>query len=57
MQTVMVWGGGICTSGIILFGFVDQMVKITQDIYRHDLFEAMVVPWAHEHFGGREWPF
>ena len=46
----MVWGG-ICASGKIPLVFVDEGVKINQEVYRRDILEAVVLPWAQQHFG------
>jgi len=48
--SVMVWGG-ICASGKTPLVFIDQGVKINQEVYRRDILEAVVLPWAQQHFG------
>lgn len=55
-QSVMVWGG-ICASGKTPLVFVDQGVKINQEVYRRDILEAVVLPWAQQHFAEEEWTF
>lgn len=55
-QSVMVWGG-ICASGKTPLVFVDQGVKINQEVYRRDILEAVVLPWAQQHFGNAKWTF
>jgi len=53
---VMVWGG-ICATGKTPLVFVDQGVKINQEVYRRDILEAVVQPWAQQHFGNVNWTF
>ena len=52
----MVWGG-ICASAKTPLVFVDQGVKINQEVYRRDILETMVLPWAQQHFGDVNWTF
>lgn len=54
--SVMVWGG-ICASGKTPLVFVDQGVKINQEVYRRDILEAVVLPWAQHHFANADWIF
>ncbi|XP_054713697.1 uncharacterized protein LOC129223154 [Uloborus diversus] len=54
--SVMVWGG-ICASGKTPLVFVDQGVKINQEVYRRDILEAVVLPLAQQHFGNANWTF
>ena len=49
--------GGICASGKTPLVFVEQRVKIDKDVYRCDIFEAVVLPWTQQHFGDAEWTF
>ena len=55
-QSVMVWGG-ICASGKTPLVFVDQGVKINQEVYRRDILETVVLPWAQQYFGDVNWTF
>ena len=55
-QSVMVWGG-ICATGKTPLVFVDQGVKINQEVYRRDILEAVVLPWSQQHFGNISWTF
>ncbi|KAL7737264.1 hypothetical protein ACLKA6_012888 [Drosophila palustris] len=55
-KSVMVWGG-ICASGKTPLVFVDQGVKINQEVYRRDILDAVVFPWAQQHFGDADWTF
>lgn len=55
-QSVMVWGG-ICASGKTPLVFVDQGVKVNQEVYHRDILEVVVLPWAQQHFGDAEWTF
>ena len=52
----MVWGG-ICASGKTPLVFVDQGVKINQEVYRRNILETVVLPWAKQHFGDVNWTF
>ena len=45
----MVWAG-ICATGKTPLVFVDQGVKINQNVYRRDILGAVVVRWARRHF-------
>jgi inhibitor of nuclear factor kappa-B kinase subunit alpha len=55
-QSVMVWGG-ICANGKTPLVFVAQGVKINQEVYRRDILQAVVLPWAQQHFGNVDWVF
>ncbi|KAM8707532.1 hypothetical protein ACLKA7_005075 [Drosophila subpalustris] len=55
-KSVMVWGG-ICASGKTPLVFVDQRVKINQEVYRRDILDAVIFPWAQQHFGDADWTF
>ena len=55
-QSIMVWGG-ICASGKTPLVFVDQGVKINQEVYRGNILETVVLPWAQQHFGDVNWTF
>ncbi|GBM01374.1 hypothetical protein AVEN_135796-1 [Araneus ventricosus] len=55
-KLVMVWGG-ICASGKTPLVFVDEGVKINHKLYRRDILEAVVLPWAKKHFGNVNWTF
>ena len=49
--------GGICTSGKTPLVFVAQGIKINQEVYRLDIIEAVVLPWAQQHFDKADWTF
>lgn len=55
-KSVMVWAG-ICASGKTPLIFVDEGVKINQEVYRRDILEARLLPWANAHFGQQHWTF
>nr|XP_041632354.1 uncharacterized protein LOC121502717 [Drosophila kikkawai] len=55
-QSLMVWGG-ICANGKTPLIFIDQAVKSNQEVYRRDILETVVLPWAQQHFGDTEWTF
>lgn len=55
-QSVMVWAG-ICASGKTPLVFVEKGVKINAEIYRRDILQAVMLPWAQEHFGDAHWTF
>ena len=35
--------------------FFDEGLKIDQNVYRRDILDAVVVPWARRHFGRQQW--
>ena len=53
-KSVMVWAG-ICAAGKTPLVFVDERVKMDQNVYRRDILDAVVVPWALRHFGRQQW--
>lgn len=55
-QSVMVWAG-ICATGKTPLVFVEKGVKINQQIYRRDILQGVVLPWAQHHFGDSQWTF
>lgn len=55
-KSLMVWGG-ICATGKTPLIFVEQGIKITQEVYRRDILEAVVLPWSQQHFGNQQWTF
>ncbi|XP_041675294.1 uncharacterized protein LOC121530373 [Drosophila eugracilis] len=55
-QSLMVWGG-ICATGKTPLVFIDQGVKSNQEVYRRDILETVVIPWAQQHIGDTEWTF
>jgi hypothetical protein len=55
-QAVMVWGG-ICASGKKPLVIVNEGVKINKEYYQSKILEAVVLPWAQQHFGNQQWTF
>lgn len=55
-QSVMVWAG-ICATGKTPLVFVPLGTKINQEVYKRDILEAVVLPWAVQHFGECEWTY
>lgn len=55
-KSVMVWAG-ICATGKTPLVFIDSGVKINKDVYRKDILEDVVLPWAQQHFGNQLWTF
>lgn len=55
-KAVMVWAG-ICATGKTPLIFVDQGVKINQEVYRRDILEAEVLPWPVGTSAKRAGPF
>lgn len=53
-KSVMVWAG-VCASGKTPLVFVEQGVKINKDVYVRDILQAVVLPWAQQHFGDQKW--
>ncbi|UYV64303.1 hypothetical protein LAZ67_3000219 [Cordylochernes scorpioides] len=37
--------------------FMEQALKINQEVYRRDSFETMVLPWVQQHFVDTDWTF
>jgi transposase len=54
--SVMVWGG-ITSSGKTPLIFIEKGVKINGMIYRQEILEKVVKPWAQGHFKDRHWVF
>lgn len=54
--SVMVWAG-VTANGKTPLVFVDQGVKINQQVYRDQILEAVVKPWVSQHFGQDKWTF
>jgi hypothetical protein len=52
--SLMVWAG-ICATGKTPLIFVDEGVKINQEVYMQRILRDVVEPWAMGHFGGRPW--
>uniref|UniRef100_A0A915E849 Transposase n=1 Tax=Ditylenchus dipsaci TaxID=166011 RepID=A0A915E849_9BILA len=48
---------GITANGKTSLVFIDQGVKINQQIYWNQILEAVVEPWANEHFREQQWTF
>ena len=55
-MSVMVWAGVTSTSRTPLV-FVPQGVKINQSVYRNDILEKVLKPWARKHFKKDMWIF
>jgi hypothetical protein len=49
-QAVIVWDG-IYASGKTPLVIVNEGVKINKDYYQSKILEAVVLPWAQQHFG------
>jgi inhibitor of nuclear factor kappa-B kinase subunit alpha len=49
--------GGICASGKTPLIFIEEGIKVNQEVYRRDILEAVVLPWAQEHFDNQHWTF
>lgn len=52
----MVWAG-ICATGKTPLVFIDSGVKMNQDLYRKDILQDVVLPWAQQHFDSHSWIF
>ncbi|VDL73183.1 unnamed protein product [Nippostrongylus brasiliensis] len=53
---VMVWAS-ITSDGKSPLVFVPQNVKLNAKIYKEDILEKVLLPWARNHFGCRQWTF
>ncbi len=51
----MVWAG-ITHTGKTPLVFIDEGVKVDQEVYR-TMLEEKLLPWAQEHFGEEDWTF
>jgi transposase len=54
--SVMVWGG-ITSTGKTPLIFIEKGVKINGMVYRQEVLEKVVKPWAQGHFNDRHWVF
>ena len=54
--SVMVWAG-VCASGKTPLVFLEKGVKVNQEIYRKQVLEDVLLPWAQIHFGNQQWVF
>ena len=52
----MVWGA-ITSDGRTPLVFIDQGVKINEEVYVERILENMLKPWAGKHFNGTPWVF
>lgn len=55
-QSIMVWGA-ICASGKCPLVFIEDGVHLNAKTYTRDILEAVLLPWATQHFGDRSWTF
>ena len=55
-MSVMVWAG-VTSTGRTPLVFVPQGVKINQSVYRDDILEKVLKPWARKHFKKEKWVF
>ena len=55
-KSIMVWAR-ICATGKTPLLFIDSGVKMNKEIYRKEIFEGLVLPWSHQHFGNQFWTF
>ena len=55
-RSVMVWGG-VCTSSKPPLIFIDQGVKVNQEVYRRKTVGGVLLPRSQQHFGNRQWTF
>lgn len=53
---VMVWAAVTAESRSPLV-FIDQGVKVNQDVYLKKVLKDALIPWAHKTFGSRAWTF
>ena len=53
-KSVMVWAR-ICVTGKTPLVFIIERVKIYQNVYRREILDAVVFPWACRQFGQQEW--
>lgn len=53
---VMVWAA-VTANGRSPLVFIDQGVKVNQQVYQQKVLNDALVPWAHNQFGGNRWTF
>ena len=53
-KSMMVYAG-ICATGKTPLVFIDEGVKIDQNVYRRDILDAVMVAWARRPFGRQQW--
>lgn len=54
--SVMVWAA-VTAEGRSPLVFIDQGVKINQQLYRQKVLSRALMPWARNQFGSRPWTF
>lgn len=54
--SVMVWAG-VTAEGRTPLVFIDQGVKVNQQVYRKKVLNDALLPWARKQFGSRPWTF
>ena len=52
----MVWAG-VTASGRTQLAFIPEGVKVNQLVYRENILEKVLKPWAESHFGNVSWTF
>ena len=55
-KSVMVWAG-VTSNGKTSLIFVEEGVKINQEIYREQILVNKLLPWAQKHFKEEKWTF
>lgn len=53
---VMVWAG-VTAEGRTPLVFIEQGVKVNQEVYREKVLNDALLPWARKQFGSRPWTF
>lgn len=54
--SVMVWAA-VTAEGRTPLVFIDQGVKVNQQVYRQRVLSRALMPWARDQFGSRPWTF
>jgi hypothetical protein len=45
------------SAGKTLLVLISEVVKINKEYYQSKILEAVVLPWAQQHFGNQQWTF
>lgn len=55
-KSLMVWAG-FTAEGKLPLKYIDEGLKVKQEIYRRAILEDVVLPWTREHYPNNDWTF
>ena len=55
-KSLMAWAG-FTPDGKLPLKFIDEGVKINQEMYRQEILEDLILPWTREHYPNNDWTF